>query len=310
MMTMSRAMPWSFLRGPIIGVLLGALLLQAGCSALRLGYSQGPSLAYWWVDSYLDLDDEQARHVRAATDDWFRWHRAAELPGYVKLLQRAQADALVDMTPAQACRWADEIAARLRTAYQAAVPAMAEAARTLTTQQLRHLERRHAKNNEEYRSDYLQESPEERLEAQVERVVERAESFYGRLDSQQRQRVARWMADSPFDADLWFAERRRRQLEIVHALQRVSTERLPTSEAQATLGPLVEHMFRSPRDSYRAYQQRLAEYNCAFAAELHNLTTPEQRRHAANKFKGWEDDLRAVLDVKPTRPDTVVGTTR
>lgn len=302
MMTMSRAIPWSFSRGTIIGVLLGALIVLAGCSALRLGYNQGPRLAYWWLDRYVEFDEAQAPRVQTAIDDWFEWHRATELPVYLDLLEQAQADALADMTAAQACRWSDEILARVRSGYDAAIPAMADVARTLTPRQVRLVERRHAKNNERYRADYLQDSAEERLKGQLERVVERAEDFYGRLDPAQRARVAEWVADSPFDADLWFAERRRRQQEVVQGLHRLRTEGLPADEAHATLRQLLEHALRSPREGYRAYQQRLADYNCAFAARLHNVTTAEQRRHAANKFKTWADDFRALVGPATTGP--------
>ncbi|MCX7224461.1 MAG: hypothetical protein NT071_02345, partial [Burkholderiales bacterium] len=47
----------------IIGLLLALLL--SGCSALRLGYSQAPELAYWWLDSYFDFTEAQTTRVRA-----------------------------------------------------------------------------------------------------------------------------------------------------------------------------------------------------------------------------------------------------
>ena len=39
---------------------------------------------------------------------------------------------------------------------------------------------------------------------------------------------------------------------------------------------------------------RLVDYNCGYAAALHNLTTAEQRQKAAKKLKGYEDELRAL----------------
>ena len=47
--------------------------------------------------------------------------------------------------------------------------------------------------------------------------------------------------------------------------------------------------------TYRRYQARLVDYNCRYAASLHNLTTAEQRKKkAVKKLKGWEDELRAL----------------
>ena len=52
---------------------------------------------------------------------------------------------------------------------------------------------------------------------------------------------------------------------------------------------------RSPRETYRRYNERLVEYNCGVVAALHNSTTPAQRRTAAKKLAGWESDLRFIV---------------
>ena len=67
-----------------------------------------------------------------------------------------------------------------------------------------------------------------------------------------------------------------------------------TSSLVIANGVYGERMARSPREAYRGYQEKLENYNCAFAAMLHNATTPAQRQAAAAKFKGWENDLRIL----------------
>ena len=56
----------------------------------------------------------------------------------------------------------------------------------------------------------------------------------------------------------------------------------------------MKRLARSPHEAYRRYQVRLVEFNCSYAAALHNLTTAEQRQKAAKKLKGYEDELRAL----------------
>ena len=281
-------------------LIIGALALLSACSALRLGYGQAPELVYWWLDGYVDLDDDQSPRVREAIRQWFRWHRSTQLVDYAGLLARTEGQLADNLTPAQVCRLADEVQARLDTAFEQAAPAVAELARTLTSEQLAHLQRKHAKNNADYRNDYLQDSTEERLRAQLKRVVDRAETLYGRLDDVQREKVAQWVAESPFDAQRWADERELRQVEVRQVLRRIASGALSPPEAQAAVRRVYQHGFRSPREDYRAYQLRLAQYNCAFAAQVHNLTTPEQRQRAVARLKGWEDDLRALA--APGRP--------
>ena len=269
-------------------------MLLAGCSVLRLAYPQVPTLAYWWLDGYVDFNDSQAPRVREQLDELFRWHRSNQLPDYVALLARAQAEVQADATAARMCAWFDELAARLDAAYGHALPAAAEIALTLTPAQVDAMERKFAKSNEEFRADYLQATPASRLKAAVKRSVERAESLYGRLDEAQRERIAREVAASPFDPDLWQAERLQRQRDILQTLRRLQADRASPEQAQAALGALAEQARHSPREAHRAYQQRLLQANCAVAALVHNGTTPAQRQVAAATFKGWETDLRAL----------------
>ena len=275
--------------------MLGLLLsLLGGCSALRLGYSQAPDLAYWWLDGYVDFSEAQTPRVRDELAAWFKWHRASQLPDYAALLSKAQAQLMEPTTPTQACQWYEDVSVRFDTAFERALPAMAEVVQTATPQQLQHLERRFAKLNQELQTEYAQADAEERAKAAAKRVLERAESFYGKLDEAQRERMVGGLPNSPFDADVWLAERKARQQDLLQTVKRLIAEKAGTEQVQAAVRVLLERSRRSPRDAYRAYQQRLTQHNCAMAAQIQNLTTPTQRRHAAQKLKRWEDDLRVL----------------
>ncbi len=119
--------------------------------------------------------------------------------------------------------------------------------------------------------------------------------LYGRLDDAQRERIDEGLKRSPFDPELWLAERRARQQEALQGLRRLqTTEGAGREQAQAVLRSYVERLERSPREPYRRYAERLADFNCTFAAALHNATSPAQRKVAAGRLAGWEGDLRAL----------------
>ncbi len=286
-------------RSRIIGCLCALALLLGGCSTLRFAYNQAPQLSYWRIDSYLDVNEAQAPQLRAALADWYRWHRASELPGYARLLARLRAEAPEPATAAQVCGWFDEARARFDRAVAQAIPAAAELALTVTPQQIAHLERKHRKLNDEFTRDFLQPDPEARRAAHAKRVVERAEDFYGRLDHGQRQRIAEAVAHSPVDAERLFAERVARQQAVVRMLRRVVAERPPAAQVEQMLRMLVAQLHRSPREAHAGDQQRLREFNCGFVADIHNAMTPAQRAHAAGKLQGYEDDVRALAAASP-----------
>ncbi|CAN5684038.1 DUF6279 family lipoprotein [soil metagenome] len=268
--------------------------MVSGCSAVRIGYNQAPTLAYWWLDGYADFVDTQTPRVREALSAWFAWHRRTQLPEYADLLAKAQIEAVADTTPERTCEWWRDLRVRVDTAVDHGLPMAAGLMITMTPQQIAHIEQRYAKFNDEYRDEYLQSDAAERLEANARRTIERAESLYGRLADTQRANIRAWLADSPFDADVWLAERQQRQRDALQMLRRSVASGATQEQAQAALRVYVGNMERSPREAYRHYNQRLTQFNCAFTARLHNSTTPVQRQAAIKKLNGWEGDLRAL----------------
>ena len=295
MMTISSAMQRPFLKSWIIGLLLALATLLSGCAlATRFAYGQGPDLAYWWLDAYADFNDLQTPRLRDELTEWFRWHRATQLTDYAQFLVRAQAQAVESITPAQVCRLYDDAMTRVDPMLDRALPAAVETVQSLTLQQVAHMERKYAKVNAEFRDDYLQKDPGDRLKASVKRAVERAEMLYGSLDDAQHERLAVGVAVSPFDPQLWLNERMLRQQEALKTLRRLIAERASADQTLAAMRMLVQHVQYSPREVYLNYQQRLYDYNCTLAAQLHNSTSREQRATAVKKLKSWEEDARSL----------------
>ncbi len=270
-------------------VLSGAL---GACSTLRLGYGQAASFSYWWLDGYLDFSEAQTLRVREHLGAFFTWHSATQLPDYAALLHRARAEVVNDTSAARVCQWVGDVTLRLDASLQQMVPALTDVGRTLTPAQLERMSQKFAKVNAEFTDEFLQPDGASRHKASVRRAVDRAELLYGSLDRAQRELLSKGVANSPFDPELWLAQRKQRQQDILLALKQSASQDLP--EATGTMATLVAQFQRPPRPVFAAYQQRLMPYNCALAAQLHNSMSASQRQAAAAKLKGWEDDFRAL----------------
>lgn len=296
MITTLRAMPSSFTKALIIGV---ALWLLSGCTAIRLGYNNGPQLAWWWLDSYVDFSREQAPLAREALDRWFEWHRPSQLPEYAAFLAVAQQAALAPTTPAEVCRWQAAVRDKLEPSIDRALVLAADVLPVMVEAQWKHIEQRYAKGMDEMREDFLQPDPAARQKQSIKRARERSEQLYGKLDEAQLRIITAGVAASPFDPQVWMAERQRRHLDTMQTLRRLAAEKADRDQRLAALRALAERMERSANPDYRVYQQKLAEYNCDLAARIHNATTPTQRQRLREKLKGWEDDMRALASPPP-----------
>lgn len=284
------------LRSKIICVLALALVVGlGGCSAVRLGYSNGPQLAWWWLDGYVDFGREQAPRARQLLDRWFDWHRASQLPAYATLLAQAQAQVMEPLTAEAACAWQARGTQALEPAIRRAADDFADVVPGLGEPQFKQLEQRYAKNVEKMRDDYLQSDPQARREASFKRTLERAEDVYGELSEAQRRILTAGLAVSPFNPDLWLQERLRRQRDTVQTLRKLIADKASREDRATALRALAKRTELSPDSAYRDYQRRLADFNCGLIAQLHNSTTAAQRQRARSTFKGWEDDLRWLV---------------
>jgi hypothetical protein len=282
-------------RWPIIAALLLVLAALSGCGmALKLGYGQGSALAFRWLDGYADFDDAQSLRVRTALEEWFAWNRHTQLPDYADALSRVREELASNTTPERVCAWSDEIRRRVDAGIDHARPALVEVAATLTPQQIAHVEKRFGERNAEYRDDFMQRDPAERHEAAVEREIALAEQLYGSLDDMQRKFLARRVADSPFDAELAYAERLRRQQDLLALLRRLTAAAPQQIDADAEVTAYLERFDRSPNLDYRRYAGRLRDYGCVSAAMLHNGTSVEQRRAAGKTLQRYERELRGL----------------
>jgi hypothetical protein len=171
----------------IIGVL--AVLALAGltqsCSLMKVAYNQAPELVYWHLDSHFDFTDAQSLQVKGDLARSCRPGTARRsCPVYIAALAKAAAanafghgrgGRLRDLhwTRAASCwRCRARRSRRWRPWWCSLQPG-----------QLKHLERRFAKGNDEYREEVLEASPRKQRDKRYKEAVKRAEMLYGGLDA-------------------------------------------------------------------------------------------------------------------------------
>lgn len=274
----------------IIGLLTLAVGLAA-CSAVKLGYNNLAEVAYWWLDGYVDFEEGQDQRVREDLARLHSWHRGAELPRYGELLQRMERLAASDLVPAQVCAFVPDLRERLDALIERAEPSVVTLALGLSAAQLQHLERKYAKNNAQYRKDWLRLTPAEVADKRSKQLLERFEMVYGNLGEAQRAALRQQVERSGFDAARLLAERQRRQRDTLQTLRRVAGASLPLDEARVLMRGLLERTFQSPDPDYRAYQEGAIQEFCRTVAVVHNSTTPAQREQAARRLRAYQRDV-------------------
>ncbi len=273
---------------------------------MRLGYNSSPTLAYWWLDSYFDFDDQQSLRVRSDLQSVLDWHRKEELPLLVHTLRDLQTMAPKPVTPAQVCQLVGSLQTRVQVTLDRITPTIAAIAPTLQTEQLEHISREFDQRNRKWREEWIEGTLAERTDRRVKQIVERAESFYGTLEPPQVAIVRRHVDASSFNGPRQYKEKQRRHQDAMRVLKELGTIRVSSSQATAAIRGLLERSMHAPDPAYRQYMDRLTNESCAAMAALHNSSSAEQRTFLVQNLRGYEADASALanqnVDAAPPEP--------
>ncbi len=284
--------------------LVASCLVATSCSMAKFGYDVLPTWAHWQIERYLSLDEDQRAIVSRRVDELHRWHRRVQLPKYVAFLSEveeqvrpndpARPGAAGAVDAALVARWRDRVSEAWIPFAEHLAPGLAELALTLRPEQIERLRRRLADADDEYREKFLAENSKARAEARADRVVKRAETFLGRLDSAQLRELRMLAAAMPAREDDWLAERQRRQNGLVALLRTLSTERPGQREATRLAREYLLSMWTSQNERRRARLEAAIGESDALSADTLAKATPAQRAHLVKLVRGYADDFRAL----------------
>lgn len=272
-------------------LLAAAFALLAGCSVARIAYTNATPAVAWVVDDWFDLQDNQRDWLKERVGRLLAWHRESELPETERLLQETAMRAARGLT-ADDARWAYQ---SVRTLYRRtmshAIPDMADFLLQVKPEQVAHLERKFAEDQEKAIKDSLKGTPAERATRRAKRFVEGMEDWTGRLTSAQRDLVTSRVKAMPDITEDWLADRRHRQLGVVAIAKARGTREATVAGLQHLL--LDTDAWRRP--DYIAKLRARDEQVFALVAALDATLDAEQRARLQKRIRGYAADVAYLM---------------
>lgn len=277
-------------------VLFLAALLLAGCSALRIGYANGDTFIYWWLNGYVDFTDDQKPWVKAHIDRLFDWHRKTQLHDYAQLLDQIQKRIQRgSTTPAEVREDFNAVRKRAALVLEKAVPELTDLALAMQPQQIVYLEKKLASNNEKYRKEYLQGNIDDRQQLRYKKVMKQAEYWFGNFNKEQEARIRKASDARPLDYDIWMTERVRRQQEMLRMLRKIQAEKPPREVVSKMIREFVAHSLENfTYAEHKAFFDESTQGMAQMIAVIVNTATPEQKAHAIERIQKWIEDCNAL----------------
>ncbi len=276
-------------------ILIALMVAVAGCSSIRFTYNHGDTLLYWWLNNYLDLDSDQAGWVKKDIDNLFQWHRKTQLKDYVQLLANGQRQLAGNLTQADLMTDYRDIKARTELLAYKALPELADLARSVRPEQIAQMEKKFAKNNEDFRKKFMRGDLEDRQKARFKKSMEQFDLWFGHFSSEQ-EAVLRKASDARvLDNDIWLDERIRRQKRIVAVLRKVQQEKLSKDATISVMHNLVKELFdRFEAPDRKAFFDTYTDQTAQMILTAVRIATPAQKAHAQKRMQGWIEDFNIL----------------
>ena len=275
--------------------LIASMALLAACSSIRLSYNNGDTLLYWWLDAYVDFEGDQADWVKRDIRELFQWHRKTQLQDYAALLSGFQRELAANPTQGDLLSAYRQIRTRTETLAMHAVPDMVDLARSLTPDQIRQMEERFNKKNEEFRRKFVNGSVEKRQEARFDKSMDQFKLWFGRFNNEQEEQLRRASYARPLDSNVWLEERIYRQRKILALARKVQQEKPSKEQTTAMVTSLLREFFgRIDAAERKTFYDSYANATSNYILTAIRIATPAQKAHAQKRMQGWIDDFNAL----------------
>lgn len=288
---------WGVWRRPFVAFLLPTLFAVAlgGCGAARLGYSNGETISYFWLNNYVDFRADQKSGVRKDIDTLFAWHRQTQLPYYVAFLSRAQRRADAPVTEADLKADYEELKLHLAKLTTHALPQLADLALSLRPEQIAHIERKFASNNDTYRKEFLRGDVEERQQKRFKRTLKQMEYWLGNFNNEQERRLRAGSNARPLETEVLMQDRMKWQSTLIALLRKIQAEKPGRDATIALLQNYATGAFAHfDQPEMKAVFDARNAANIRLMADTLSHATPEQKAHFLKTTQEWIDDFNAL----------------
>jgi hypothetical protein len=266
-----------------------ALVLLGACSSTTFLYNRLDFILPWYLDDYVDLDSDQRQYVDRLLDPFLDWHRQEELPAYVAVLDQIEGTLGQPVTELEIAAIAGAFEAAWLRLEGRSLDWLLAIGASLTDEQVEEFLQNLDERQQEYEKKYLSRSDEEYREDTYDRLIDRAQDYLGRLDSEQKARL-RATSDAMIRSDRpWLEERARWNARLAVLLQREPGWEQRVRDAVARRNETLSESYGE------AFSHNLTLIQEAIA-DLLNSRSERQERRLRGEIADLREDLQALIE--------------
>ncbi|MBU2976934.1 DUF6279 family lipoprotein [Alteromonas sp. C1M14] len=276
-------------------VVMALVVLLAGCSS-KLAYNNIDWLVYWYMDDYIELDNQQEAIFDAQLGRWIDWHRSEELPKYIDHLKQVRNDVAQSRLSERRLLAHYELAKEHWDRFRREIsPPLVDIATSLSDEQVIHLFAALEAENKEREEKIAKRHglpAQAQMDKRIEGIVDDMESRIGSLTAQQQQIVMDYAPSFRSSSQLWLDYRR----DLQQRARRLFATRNSRDDFATNLLALLmdPEQYRSEEFVTVWKQNSLAQ--ARLAADIAKTLTEQQQQKLLNDIDEMIDDLTALTE--------------
>jgi hypothetical protein len=291
------------LRPWVSRTLVACLLLTwlAGCSSTQFFYNRLDFFVPWYLGDYVSLDRSQDALLEEELQPFLAWHRQDELPRYIELLDRAERSLDQPVTRDQLAALTLDAEQALDRLQHRALDWMLVLGDALREEQLQEFMLALREQQAEYEEKYLERDDAHYRDDACERLQDNIRRYLGRLQTEQKTRLAVACANLRRSDSVWLAER-------AAWLERLDVLLQRAPDWQASLRQAVAQRRQSVSIEYRTIWDANTEVIQLAVIDLVNTRTERQDAHLRRELGKLREDLMALVEQGPADGSLVATT--
>jgi|GEM_PF-3248751 len=263
------------------------LLLITLCSACssKLAYRYADWMIEREVFSYLDLNRQGRKNLKAQIDLLHHWHQYQELPQYLLLLNQLQgiveqaepvtAEQLAALEAAAAPRW--------RSLIEQASPVFIPVLAQLNAEQKAHLRHKIEAENKNFSDNYDDLSSTERRTRAIKNMQTNVRDYLGKLSPEQKLLIANWGEAVKLDAEIYYADRLAWQKRFFQLMKHNGN-----AEFSGKLAKLFLYEKENWSQQHQQAQQYSQKLRTALFAQLLNKASSKQKKKLLKNIASYQ----------------------
>ncbi len=266
----------------------GGLLLLGACSSTTFVYNRLDFLLPWYVDDYVDLNQQQKQYLDGLLEPFLVWHRSRELPDYLKILEGVEDNLNRPQTPAMIAAVFGEFEAAWLRLEGESLDWLLDLGAQLSDEQIAELMEELQERQDDYEDKYLERTDEEFYQDSYDDSLDNAREYLGPLSDPQRELLYAFSRSLLRSDRAWLQARAQWLSELGVLLERKPGWQLRVRAAVAA-------QRESPSPEYKRVYDHNLKAIYAVVAQLLNGRSEQQDSHLRDRLSSLSEDLRSLM---------------